>query len=328
VEIKDELIIQGYNFISNSDTEVILAAWQKWGIECQQKFNGMWAFVIYDSKKREIFISRDRFGIKPFYYWFAPDGSFCFASEIKAFTTCEGWKAKLNPQRVYDYLIYSYTDHTEETMFSGVYQIPGGHYFQAKIESILPNQKRKINTIKWYEFPQKPYNGTFEEASKQFEALFKSSIKLHLRADVPVGTALSGGLDSSAIVCEMNNILKEQGAEDLQKTFSSCSENERFDEKKWMDIVVNHTSVDAHFIYPKLEDVFKMTPNLIWFHDEPYQSLSAFSAYNVFQLVESNNIKVLLNGQGADEYLGGYGQFTYARLVSKIRRLKWVQLYK
>lgn len=328
LEIKNELILEGYIFNSNSDTEVILAAWQKWGIDCQKRLNGMWAFVIYDCEKQEIFISRDRFGIKPFYYWFAPDGSFCFASEIKAFTTYEGWKAKLNPQRVYDYLIYSYTDHTEETMFCNVYQIPGGHYFLAKTESILPNKGRKINTSKWYELSQKKYHGTFKEASEQFKTLFKSSIKLHLRADVAVGTALSGGLDSSAIVCEMNNILKQHDAEGLQKTFSACSVDERFDEKRWMDIVINHTSVDAHFVYPKLEDVFKVTSDMIWFHDEPYQSLSVFSAYNVFQLVKSNNVKVLLNGQGADEYLGGYGQFTYVRLISKIRRFKWLGLYK
>lgn len=327
-ELREELKVGGYHFHTETDTEVILASYAQWGIHCLQRFNGMWAFAIYDTIEKEIFMARDRFGIKPLYYWFAPDGSFCFASEIKQFTVYPGWDARINPQRAYDYLIYSYTDHTEETMFLGVNQIPGSHYFKGKKDGIVPNTKGKIITSKWYELPRQPYQGTFEQASQQFRLLFKNSVDLHLRADVPVGTALSGGLDSSAIVCQMNIILKEKGVEDLQKTFSCCSYDVRFDEKQWMDIVINHTSVDAHFVYPKLEDVFKITPNLIWFHDEPYQSQSAFLAYNVFKLVKSNNVKVLLNGQGADEYLGGYSQFTYARLIRKIRKFQWLQLYK
>lgn len=326
LEIKDELISKGYIFISHSDTEVILAAWQHWGVDCQHKFNGMWAFVIYDCEEEEIFMSRDRFGIKPLYYWFAPDGSFCFGSEIKQFTIYPGWGARINPQRAYDYLIYSYTDHTDETMFLGVNQIPGGHYFKSKINRILPN-KGKIVFTRWYVLTRKPYQGSFEDAAKEFERLFKSSIDLHCRADVPVGTALSGGIDSSAIVCEMNNILREQGAEHLQKSFSSCSQDARYDEKRWMDIVINSTSIDAHFVYPKLEDVFKMASDLIWIHDEPYQSQSAFLGYHVFALAKANNVKVLLNGQGADEYLGGYGQFTNTRFTEKIRNFEWVAVY-
>ncbi len=212
-------------------------------------------------------------------------------------------------------------------MFSGVYQIPGSHCFKAKISSLLPGRDRKIANYRWYELLRNKYQGTFEEAAEEFERLFKSSIALHLRSDVPTGTALSGGLDSSAIVCEMNNILKKQGVVHLQKTFSSCSVDERYDEKKWIDIVVNHTAVDSHLVYPKLTDVFKLTPDLIWYHDEPYQSQSAYLAYHVFQLVKSTNVKVLLNGQGADEYLGGYGQFTYARLIKKLRSFRWIEVF-
>ena len=328
LEIKHELISKGHTFVSNSDTEVILASWQEWGVDCQHKFNGMWAFVIYDCEEKELFISRDRFGIKPFYYWFAPDGSFCFGSEIKQFTEYKGWKARLNPQRAYDYLIYSYTDHTNETMFSGVNQIPGGYYFLEKIDNILPDKEKKIIATKWYSIPEQPFQGTFEEASKQFEILFKSAVELHLRADVPVGTALSGGLDSSAIVCEMNNLLKKVDAHHLQKTFSCCSIDERYSEKKWIDIVIEQTSTESHFVYPELKDVFSITDELIWMHDEPYQSQSPFLAYNVFKLVKENDVKVLLNGQGADEYLGGYGQFMYVKLIKKFRAFKWLEVYK
>lgn len=326
IEIRKELIYLGYIFVSDSDTEVVLAAWHEWGIECQDRFNGMWALVIYDRMKEEIFITRDRFGIKPLYYWFTSDGSFCFASEIKQFSVCASWDAKVNPQRVYDYLVYSFTDHTEETMFYGVYQIPGGHYFRSGLNDIMPDSQGKIRLIKWYDLVPNQYKGTFEQASQKFEEIFKSSIDLHLRADVSVGSALSGGLDSSAIVCEVNNILRKQGVEHLQKTFSSCSTDERFSEKKWMDVVVENTKVDAYFVFPALKDVFRLTPELIWYHDEPYKSQSAFLGYHVFELAKINNVKVLINGQGADEYLGGYGQFTGARFRKLFVQLNWRKL--
>ena len=326
IEIRNELISLGYGFISNSDTEVVLAAWQEWGIDCQNRFNGMWSFVIYDCESRILFMSRDRFGIKPLYYWFAPDGSFCFASEIKQFTIFNGWKACINPQRAYDYLLYAYTDHTEETMFTGVYQIPGGYCLISGIEKLTADNSGKITLQKWYEFVPKPFGGTFSEASQKFEEIFKSAVQLHIRADVPVGSALSGGLDSSAIVCEVNNILRKEGVEYFQKTFSSCSTDERFNEKKWMEIVVECTKVDAYYIYPGWEDIFRLTPELIWYHDEPYQSQSVFLGYHVFKLAKSKNVIVLLNGQGADEYLGGYGQFTEARFTKMFRQLEWIKM--
>lgn len=328
LELRKELISLGYSFLSNSDTEIILAAWQEWGIKCQEHFNGMWSFVIYDSINKTIFLSRDRFGIKPLYYFFSSDGSFCFASEIKQFTVLKGWEAKMNPQRVYDYLLYAYTDHTEETLFSGVYQIPGGHCFMSEIKQLAANKTGKLTLHKWYLPESRPFPGTFAEASREFESLFISAVDLHVRADVPVGSALSGGIDSSAIVCQVNNILRKQGVESLQKTFSSCSSDERYSEKKWMDVVVEHTKVDAYYIYPGWEEIFRLTPELIWYHDEPYQSQSALLGYNVFKLAKSKGVIVLLNGQGADEYLGGYGQFTNARIIKMFRQLDWMNLIR
>lgn len=325
-ELREELTGLGYAFHSKTDTEVILAAYTQWGVDCLQHFNGMWAFAIYDTVKKDIFMSRDRFGIKPLYYWFSPDGSFNFASEIKQFTTLPGWSAKINPQRAYDYLIYSITDHTDETMFDGVFQIPAGHYFKTNIDTLKKNSDRKIIPTKWYEITYNKFNGSFEEAATQFNRLFKNAVDLHLRADVPVGSALSGGLDSSAIVCEVNNILRSQGVQHLQQTFSSCSTDERYSEKKWMDIVIGHTSVEAHYVYPGYEDIFNPASRLTWQHDEPYQSQSAYLGYHVFQSAASNGVKVLLNGQGADEYLGGYGQFTISRYNDKFRKMNWISL--
>lgn len=322
LDIKSELEKSGHIFKTKTDTEVILAAYSAWGEECLKRFVGMWAFAIYDRYSNEIFLARDRYGIKPLYYYFTPEGNLYFGSEIKQFTVLTGWKSKMNPQRVYDQLVYSFTDHTDETMFEGVFQLPGGCYFKSGLNSIDHNPEGRLPFRKWYVLNYHPFKGSFIDAANIFRTLFQSAVKEHLQADVPIGTALSGGLDSSSIVCEMNRILKGSGDTILQQTISSCSTDKRFCEKKWMDIVINHASVNAFFIYPKLDDVISMTPDILWHHDEPYQSQSAFLAYNLFKLAQSKNIKVLLNGQGADEYLGGYGQFAFARHASLARRFK------
>jgi asparagine synthase (glutamine-hydrolysing) len=321
-DIKNELEKSGYHFKTRTDTETILAAYKEWGEACLNKFVGMWAFAIYDRDKNELFLARDRYGIKPLYYYFSTKGDFYFASEIKQFTTLDGWQSKMNPQRVYDQLIYSFTDHTDETMFAGVFQLPGGTCFKSSLEFIRPDATGRIYLRKWYLLNLNPFKGSFTEASNIFRTLFERAVKEHLHADVPVGTALSGGLDSSAIVCEVNRILRADRIEALQKTFSSCSRDEQYSEKKWMDIVINHTKVEAYFIYPQLKDVFNMTQDIIWHQDEPYQSQSAFLAYNVFRLANMNGVKVLLNGQGADEYLGGYGQFTISRYANMAKHLR------
>lgn len=321
-EINRELIQVGYQFKTRSDTETILAAYSEWGEACLERFVGMFAFAIFDKEKNEIFFARDRYGIKPFYYYFSPEGDFYFGSEIKQFTVLKGWQSRLNPQRVYDHLVYSFTDHTEETMFSGVYQLPGGSSYKASINGIKADRTGKILFKKWYILKSDPFKGSFSEAATIFKSLFKRSVEEHLHADVPVGTALSGGLDSSSIVCQVNSILKAAGIYDTQKTFSSCSSYEKFNEKKWMDIVIDFTKVEAHFIYPKLEDALEQTNDIIWYHDEPYQSQSAFLGYNVFGLAKSKGVRVLLNGQGPDEYLGGYGQFAVARYAKMVKQLK------
>jgi asparagine synthase (glutamine-hydrolysing) len=320
--IKNELEKLGHHFTTKTDTETILAAYSEWGEACLDKFVGMWAFAIYDRTRNEIFIARDRYGIKPFYYYFSSFGDFYFSSEIKQFTALNCWQSKFNPERVYDQLIYSFTDHTDETMFERVFQLPGGTFFKSPIDCINHTPSGKLSYKKWYLLKRSPFKGSFIEAASIFRTLFEVSVKEHLNADVPVGSALSGGLDSSSIVCEVNRILKASGTNILQKTFSSCSEYERYSEKKWMDIVINYTNVDAYFVFPQLKNVFEITPDVLWQHDEPYQSQSAFLAYNVFKMAHSHNVKVLLNGQGADEYLGGYGQFTIARYVNLIKHLR------
>ncbi len=329
IELREQLIGLGHHFNTSTDTEVIIEAYKEWGVECQNFFNGMWSFAIYDSVEKNLFFSRDRFGIKPFYYWLSPKGDLHFASEIKQFTTVEGWKAILNGNRAYDYLYYSLTDHTDETMFKGVHILLPGNHFSVNVEDLLTRIGRgKLVTTQWYNPKIVPFKGTFVEAKEKWLNKFKEAIQLHLRADVPIGSALSGGLDSSSIVSYINILLREQGKSDLQKTFSSCAEDPRFDERKWMEEVVKDTKVDGHYIYPQGKDVFNLTEKLVYNMDEPYQSQSAFLGYHVFKEARKNNVVVLLNGQGADEYLSGYSDFRTLRYNRLIRQGKLMTLFK
>jgi len=314
-ELKTELSAKGIKFQTETDTEVIIESYKMWGVSCQNRFNGMWSIVLYDSKEKTIFLSRDRFGIKPLYYWVSPEKQFLVASEIKQFTVHPSWKPILNRSAAYDYLFYSMTDHNESTLFDGVFRILPGHYYLGKIEDIISMEKENIAPMKWFNYKANRFDGSFTDAIREFRSYFKSAIKLHMRADVEVATALSGGLDSSSIVCEVNNVLKNDKDALQQKTFSSCSEDKRYDEKIWIDEVVAATGVDAHFVFPDGKDIFKLTDTIVWHMDEPYQSQSAFLGYNVFEMAKSKNIKVLLNGQGADEYLSGYTEFRSLRTM-------------
>ncbi len=329
IEIRNELIEFGYNFKTSSDTEVVLQAYIQWGEKCVEKFEGMFALAIVDLAKKQVFLARDVFGIKPLYYWVSLTGEFCFASEIKQFTAFPGWKATMNKPRAFDYLYYSLTDHTEETLFENVFQLKPANRVLFDLTQ-LPNweQGKPIETQIYYGFKPTDKARDFEAAKQHFKKRFEESVHLHLRSDVPIGSALSGGLDSSAIVCEINKILKEEGKSELQKTFSAISDNPKYSEHQWMQEVIDFTGVSAHFVTPKREDVFRLTSKILWHMDEPYQSQSAFLGYHVFELAAKNGVKVLLNGQGADEYLSGYDEFRMLRWYKLFKGFKWLSLAK
>lgn len=327
VELRAELENLGHSFISRTDTEVILAAYAQWGDGCLARFNGMWAFAIYDSKVKTLFLARDRFGVKPLYYWASPEGLFAFASEIKQFTVLPGWQAKLNGQRAYDYLVFGITDHTEETMFAGVFQLRPGHCVTLAVDDASVVQPgAPLSTHAWYELRPRPFAGSFDDAAREFRSLFEQSIALRLRADVPVGSCLSGGLDSSSIVCVLNELLRNQGGQALQKTFSACSDVARFDERKWIDLVVGKTGVDAHYVYPALDRLFEESPSITWHQDEPFGSTSIYAQWCVFRLAAQNGVKVMLDGQGADEQLCGYHGFFGPRLATLLKSWRFADL--
>lgn len=332
IELRAELEKSGCQFVSHSDTEVIIAAYQKWGSGCLSRFNGMFAFLIYDCVQHKLFAARDRFGVKPLYYRVTENGV-SFASEIKQFTVLPQWHARMNGQRVYDFLNWGITDHTDETMFSGVFQLRGGQSLELDLQAIVEGRVLyaagdKLPAHCWYQLEPRPFYGTMQEAAEQFRDKLYDAVKLRLRADVPVGSCLSGGLDSSAIVCIVNQLLREQGAHGLQKTFSACSDVARFDERKWIDIVVDATDVDAHYTYPALGGLFDEAPVITWHQDEPFGSTSIYAQWNVFRLAAEQQVKVMLDGQGADEQLAGYHGYFGPYLAQLFKSLRWGALLK
>jgi asparagine synthase (glutamine-hydrolysing) len=171
LELRQELAGLGHTFVSNSDTEVILAAYSEWGVDCQDRFNGMWAFALFDSVHSILFLSRDRFGVKPLYYWVTPSSKLVFASEIKAFTVLPEWKPVVNPQRLHDFLVWGNMDHTCETMFKNVFQIPGGHFIEYKLGDPLI-AGIPMRTIQWYSLSNCESDENPEQGAEEFKNIF------------------------------------------------------------------------------------------------------------------------------------------------------------
>lgn len=318
-ELRTELEGLGHLFCSQSDTEVILVAYSEWGEGCLDRFNGMFAFLLYDVVEKSFFAVRDRFGVKPLYYWISPSGDIAFASEIKQFTVLPGWCPRVNGQRAYDFLAWAMTDHSEETLFEGVFQLRGGEALRLDLRQPLQEQVYRLPHLAWYRLTPATFSGTMVDAAAGFRDRLSDAVRLRLRADVPVGSCLSGGLDSSSIVCIMNDLLAGQRASQLQKTFSACADVDRFNERKWIDAVVTATGVNAHYIYPSLDGLFEYSPDITWHQDEPFGSTSIYAQWSVFRLAAQHGVKVMLDGQGADELLAGYHVFFGPCLLQLLR---------
>jgi len=320
-EIRRELKALGYHFRTETDTEVILAAYRAWGRECLHKFMGMFAFALADTKERTLFLARDRFGIKPLYYWVSPRGALYFASEIKQFTVAPGWRPRLNHQRAFDYLYAAQTDHTEETLIEGVYQLRGGHAVTLDLSKQAFTPGASLKADRWYNPEVTPFTGSFEEARDLFREKFYESVRLHLRADVRVGCTLSGGFDSSSITCTVNELLRQNGQVEKHHTFSAVDGDSKYSEQKWIEAVVRQLNVTPHFHTPSPEEALNDLGALAWKMDEPTGSMSPYLGYLVDRMARQNGVTVLLNGQGADEYLAGYGAFRRAARLRVLNSL-------
>lgn len=300
IELREQLKGQGYIFSTNTDTEVLLAAYACWKEKCLEKLNGMWAFAIWDKKEQILFCARDRFGVKPFYYH-VDDRRILFASEIKALLKDSKIDRIANGAIVYDYLTQGLVEHTNETFFEGIYKLPPSTYMIIKAGQILV-QKKYYDV----EFSKDIVGKITEEEIDNFTQVFQSAVKMRLRADVSVGSCLSGGLDSSAIVCSVDKIIKEQKRKVEQHTFSFCTEDKRIDERKYMDAVTKETNTIPHQVFSDNNELLDEIQDLIYTQEEPFSSTGMYASYCVYRLARKNNVVVLLDGQGADEILCGY----------------------
>ncbi len=303
VELRAELEDLDYCFRTTSDSEVLLEAYVVWGEAMLERLRGMFAFVIYDVREQRLFAARDRFGIKPLYY-FVADRGFAFASEIKQLVDLPGFSRRINLARTYDYLSAGFTDHTEETMFADARQLRGGQCVSIDLKTWRPASSLPVR--RYYDLPRQPLPRMSEaEAAARFLELFEDSVRIHLRSDVRVGSCLSGGLDSSSIVVMMDKMLGRSLAE-LIHTVSACYEDKAVDEKPFVDLVVASTRTEPHYIYPSAERAFGIAERITWHQDEPHYNTSMYAQWCVFEEAQNQSIKVMLDGQGADELLAGY----------------------
>lgn len=326
VELREELAAKGHAFRTQSDSEVLVAAYGEWGEECLDHLLGMFAFVVWDERDKTVFVARDRFGIKPLYY-VASNSGVAMASEIKQLLDLPGAERRMNRDRAIDFLSEGLLNHTEDTLFEGVQQIRRG-------EAVLLDLKRwrtgdPLPIRRWYQLPAAgSLSLTTEDAAARFFELMTDSVRLHLRSDVPVGSCLSGGLDSSAIVCLMNIALHDEGAEDKLNTISACFDEAYVDERPYIEAVNEQTAATPHLVFPDAQSVFDDAEKITWHQDEPYGSSSIYAQWSVFQEAKRQGIKVMLDGQGADEQMAGYHGAFGQRTADLLRQHRYGELLR
>lgn len=302
LEIKAELEGLGHSFKTKSDTEVILHAWQQWGRGCLDKFNGMFAFVVLDHNKRKVYAVRDRFGVKPLYYYVS-ESSVVFASEIKQIRNFKGFRSNVNDELALTYLAIGAVDQTSGSFDKQINQVPGGHY--AEID--LDNTSAGVTLKEWYRLKTQQWQGSWEDAVVNLKSLLSDAINLRLRSDVTVGSCLSGGLDSSSIVCLAAELLQAKPEFAGQETVTARYSDKRYDEWDFAEEVIRKTKANPHQIFPTFDDLQTELDKFLWHQDEPTGSTSQFSQWSVFKKTHEVGLKVMIDGQGADEQLAGYG---------------------
>lgn len=293
-DIRRELAGKGYRFHSTSDTEVILYAYAHWGPSCVERFNGMWGFAIWDTRDRELFCSRDRFGVKPFYYHLAPSGTFVFGSEIKS-VLAAGIDARVNRPCAAHVITTTRLDDGAETFFEGVSQLRPAHN--------LIVRDGTVRTWRYWDFDEDAARDRyrFDDPAEGVRELLADAVRIRvLASDVQVGSCLSGGLDSSSIVSLASRVLDVPMA-----TFSLEYGEAGFDESSYARIVAGEFGCDASYIRPRAEDFFDVLERMAWFQDEPAAGPGLYSQWHVMRLA-APNVKVLLDGQGGDEAMAGY----------------------
>jgi asparagine synthase (glutamine-hydrolysing) len=301
LELRAELESRGATFRSHSDTEVILRAYEAWGADAFTRFIGMWAFAILDLRQRCLVLSRDRFGIKPLHYIAAGD-RFAFGSEIKQLLEVPWVPRSLNARAVYDYLRHEVADIGAETFFAGILKVRPGSTLVLPLDGGGHHERQYYTPMGGASLePISP-----AEAAGRFRDLLQESVRIHLRADVPVGTCLSGGLDSGAIAMLMREISRGEQLSMERHAFNCHFDIPEANELEFTQQNMAAAEVQPHFIEPNDRDIEADLVPLVWHQDEPFSSTSIFAQWSVFRLVRDTGIKVVLDGQGSDEMLGGY----------------------
>ena len=322
IEIRSFLQNKGYSFTSRSDTEVILAAYDYWKEKCLQQFDGMFAFAIWDEKEEKLFAARDRFGEKPFYYY-EDEENFIFASEMKALWAI-GIEKHIDNKMLLNYITLGHVQNCidkEQTFFEDIYSLPPSHYLTYVPAS---TQLSKI-TRYWSINKETKIDINADDAIEKFTALFTRSVKLRLRSDVPLGTSLSGGLDSSSIAYSINQLQNNNDTTEKAgrlQTFSAVFPGFENDESKYIQSVVAGLNITNHQTQPNAIELIHDFEKLCYHQEEPFPSSGNFAQYKVFELAKQHQVKVLLDGQGADEILAGYPKYIHWYLQEVLSRHK------
>jgi asparagine synthase (glutamine-hydrolysing) len=315
IELKEELQKKGYNFFTRSDTEVIPAAYDYWGIDCLNKFDGMFAFALWDEKTDQLFIARDRFGEKPLFYYadYLQRGKFerfVFASEMKALWAI-GIDRSMNGTMMLNYLTLGYVHNPikkTETFYSNILSLPQGHYL------VVTPIEGRVQMHKWYQPPiAAMVSDSFKVSDtpiEKFKELFFTSVQRRLRSDVSIGTSLSGGIDSSSVVAAIHE-LKNNSKQWKNIGFTAAFPGFEKDELEYSNKIAAHFNIKQYTITPTADDWIKYFQRLMYYQEEPLQSSSVLTQFLVYRLSKENNITVLLDGQGADEIMGGYKKYTH-----------------
>ena len=306
-ELRQELTELGDVFRTDSDTEVLIACWAQWGAGCLSRLRGMFAFAVFDREAKTLTCARDAFGIKPLFFQFESD-EFLFASETPALLKLMPRRPSLNLQRAYDYLVYGSYDDREDTFFETVRHLLPGHLLVLDLAAMAQPEICRW----WWPSIQERTDLSFTDAAEKLREMFLNNIRLHLRSDVPLGAALSGGVDSSAVVCAMRHLEPDIPIH----TFTFVARGSDVDEEKWANLTNQHVGAIAHKVFVSPEEMIADLDDMLLAQGEPFGSTSIYAQYRVFKLAREQGITVTLDGQGADELLAGYSGYPSSRMRS------------
>ncbi len=330
VELRPELEARGHKFRTSSDTEVILHLYEEYGPRCLEKMNGQFAIAIWDKNRRRLFLARDRLGIRPLFYTQIEDSTLLFASEIKSILSDRRVRAEIDPQAV-EQIFRFWAPLTPNTVFRDIVELPPGHFLIADQESVRTEQYWKNQFPVEADLSHRPLtNGAIKETVEQFRELLIDACQVRLRADVPVGAYLSGGLDSSTIA----SVVRRHTSNRLV-TFSIAFTDQQFDESEFQQEMAGHLGTDHHVVRATHADIGRVFPEVVWHTEVPIMRTAPAPMFMLSKLVRQTGFKVVLTGEGADEFLAGYDIFKEAKVrrfwagqpQSKIRPLLFKRLY-